>query len=77
MMAVYLWAYRRDVRPRGGAHQFKIDQEMRDELVRILDGNTLLALVDINTELRRCLPQKPATSTSTLVRTLDGMLMTI
>ena len=54
-----------------------IDEEMRDELERLLDVNPLLTLTQMKDELQRSLPDKPAVSPSTIARTMDGMLMTL
>ncbi|XP_072175538.1 uncharacterized protein [Diadema setosum] len=77
IVVVYLQQDRRDARPSGGPNRVKVDQEMRDQLAAMLDDNPLLTLSQMNDELRRRLPQKPAISVSTLARTLDEMLVTI
>ena len=61
-------------RPRGGANHVRVDDEMRNCLNDILNENYQLTLVQINQELRQCLPRKPTIHDRTLARTLEGML---
>ena len=44
-------------RPRGGANNVRVDNEMRDCLEGILNENCLMTLAQTNQELRRRLPQ--------------------
>ena len=50
---------------------------MRDCLEEIINENCLLAITQINPELRRGLPVKPKIHDSTVSRTLDGMLFRV
>ena len=77
IVATYLRTGRHEKLPTGGAHNTKVDEEMRDELERLLDVNPLLTLTQMKDELQRSLPDKPTVSPSTIARTLDGMLMTL
>lgn len=77
IIVVYLEQGRRDAVQRGGYRQSKVDDDMKDMLQAILDDNPLMTLDQINTELRRRLPNKPNISRTTLARALDGMLITI
>ena len=61
-------------RPRGGANNVRVDNEMRDCLEEIINENCLLTLAQINQELRQRLPRKPVIHDRTVVRTLEGML---
>ena len=61
-------------RPRGGANNVRVDNEMKDCLNDILNDNCMLTLAQINQELRRRLPRKPRIHDRTVSRTLDGML---
>ncbi len=45
--------------PWGGRNNIRVDEEMRDCLEQIINENCALTLVQINRELRRCLPHKP------------------
>ena len=74
--------YLRDGRPnklpKGGAINRKIDDDMRDALQRYIDDNPLMTLSQLNAQLRADLPNKPfVTTSSTIARTLDGMLITL
>lgn len=77
IVRVYLDEDRRDAVPRGGARRRKVDDDMNNELERIVNNNPLLTLEQINGDLRRSLPNKPFISRSTLARALDGMLFTM
>ena len=52
-MATYLRTGRHEKLPTGGAHNTKVDEEMRDELERLLDVNPLLTLTQMKDELQR------------------------
>ena len=43
-------------RPCGGAHNVRVDNEIKDCQNNILNNNCMLTLTQINQELRRCLP---------------------
>jgi len=61
-------------RPRGGANNVRVDDQMKDCLNEILNENCMLTLAQINQELRRRLPAKPRIHDRTVARTLEGML---
>ena len=68
---------RRENLPRGGAHNIKIDDEMRDVVQQIIEENPLLTLDDINNALRQRLPNKPHIKRSALGNTIDGMFYSV
>ena len=74
LVARYIRERRIAERPRGGANNVCVDNEMKDCLNDILNDNCMLTLAQINQELRRCLPRKPRINDRTVARTLDGML---
>ena len=55
----------------------RVDDEMRDCLEEIINGNCLITLTQINHELRRRLPVKPEIHDRTVSTTLDGMLFQV
>ena len=61
-------------RPRGGANNVRVENEMKDCLNDILNDNCMLTLAQINQELRRRLRRKPRIHDRTVARTLDRML---
>ncbi|XP_038073595.1 uncharacterized protein LOC119741770 [Patiria miniata] len=77
IVGVYLRDGRRNKLPKGGPINQKVDDDMRDALQGYLDDNPLLTLRQLNTQLRADLPDKPFVTTSTIARTLDGMLITL
>ena len=50
---------------------------MRYALQRYIYDNPLMTLSQLNAQLRADLPNKPFVTTSTIARTLDGMLITL
>ena len=74
IVARYIREGRVAERPRGGANNVRVDNEMKDCLNDILNDNCMLTLAQINQELRRRLPRKPRIHDRTVARTLDGML---
>ena len=62
--------------PRGGNRNAKIDNDMRDRLRASLNADPLATLVQLKADLEASLPNKPRIATSTIARTLDGMLYT-
>ena len=77
IVATYLRTGRREKLAKGGAKNGKIDDEMRQELMRLIEDNPLLTLLQMKNDLAASLPNKPPISTSTIARALDGMLITI
>ena len=55
----------------------RVDNEMRDCLIEILNKNCLLTLTQLNQELRQRLPRKPRICDRTVARTLEGMLFRV
>ena len=74
IVARYIREGRIQERPRGGRNNVRVDDEMKDSLKQIINENCLPLLGQINRELRRRLPVKPAIHDRTVARTLDGML---
>lgn len=65
------------VRPRGGFRQEtnKVDDEMRNALVAIVEEHSAFTLSQIKNELQVRLPAKPAISIASVRKILDGQLM--
>ena len=63
--------------PRGGRNNVKVDDDMRQCLLDIVDEDCTLTITAINQELRRRLPRKPHIHDRTVGRALDGMLITL
>ena len=65
-------------RPRGGLRQqrVKVDDEMRNAAVNIVEQHSAYTLKQILEELLRRLPDKPIISISSLANILDGKLVT-
>ena len=64
-------------RVRGGNRRPRTDDEMRQEVVRIVEEHSEYTLNQINDELRIRLPNKPHISKSSLCALLDGQLITV
>ena len=62
-------------RPRGGARNSKVDQEMTEACVAIVEQHVEFTLSQINHELRLQLPNKPRVCISTISKTLHGQLI--
>jgi len=77
IVATFIRSGRRDKLPRGGATHHKMDDDMKNHLEVILERNPLLTLQQMRTSLNDNLPNKPEVSTSTIARSLDGMLITL
>ena len=60
-----------------GVKNRKIDDDMRTTLERLHYANPLMTLVQMKQQLQARLPHKPTVSTSTIARTLNGMLITL
>ena len=76
IIGTFLHEGRRDQLPKGGAKNRKIYDDMRTTLERLLDENPLMTMVQMKQQLQARLPHKPTVSTSTIARTLNGMLIT-
>ena len=77
IVARYIREGRIEERPRGGRNNVRVDEEMRNCLIEIVDESCLLTLWQINRELRRRLPNKPFIHDRSVARTLDGMLFRV
>jgi len=77
IIATFLGTGRRNKAAKGGPRNVKVDNDIRTEIERLIEDNPLLTLLQIKTELEANLPNKPPLSTSTIARTLDGMLLTL
>lgn len=62
---------------RGGAHNVKVDGDMREKISEIIGANAAATLQTINDELRRLLPDKPHISTKHLSKVCRGMFFTL
>lgn len=63
--------------PRGGRNNVKVDDEMKQCLIDIVEEDCTLTLSAINSELRRRLPRKPNIHDRTVARALDGSLVSL
>ena len=75
IVATFVTEGRFEERPRGGAHNVKVDDEMKQCLSEIVNENCLLTLRNINEELRRRQPTKPEVNDRTVGKALNGMLV--
>ena len=64
-------------RPRCGANNVRVHDEMRDCVQDILNENCLLTLTQMNEELRRRLTTKHRIHDRTVAQTLEGMLFSL
>ena len=65
-------------RPRGGANNRKVNQEMIQVIIQIVEDHPEFTLTQINQELRlRCPPPVPLISESTVAKVLDAQLITL
>ena len=62
---------------RGGAHNVKIDQEMKDKVVEIIEANPAVTIKRMNEILKDSLPDKPSISDNRLGRICDGMFYSL
>lgn len=62
---------------RGGAPHKKVDEEMKTEIVRIVEENSAITMREINEALRVRLPNKNPVTESTLCNTLEGQLLSL
>ena len=65
------------VRRRGGGRHIKIDQEMQQCLVRLVEQHPNFTLYQLNVEMRHELPDKSVACASTVHRLLKGQLITL
>lgn len=77
IITTYLREGRRNKLQRGGARNTKMDDEMKERLEHLIDRNPLMTLQEMKADLAESLPQKPAVSTSTIARALDGLFITL
>ena len=62
--------------PSGGSVYRKVDDEMRDELQKIVEEFPSMTLLEINRTLRNRKPNKPNVTPDCISKSLDGMLIT-
>lgn len=62
---------------RGGATYRKVDDEMRNEILQLVEENPAITLQRINEALRQRLPNKPHIGKTTVSNILDGALITM
>lgn len=65
------------VRPRGGARNLKVDEEMISEMMRTVEERAEYTLVQINAALRATLPHKPHITESTIAKTLKNRFVVL
>ena len=63
--------------PRGGNRPFKVDDEMRDLLLMVVDSDPTTTLQRLNDLLRETWPDKPRVSNATISRALHNCLVSI
>jgi hypothetical protein len=64
-------------RPRGGAHNLKVDDDIRNLASQFVEGNPLITIKELNAKIRRELPNKREVCDATLSNTIVGMLYTV
>ena len=74
IIARYIREGRIAERPRGGANNVRVENEMKDFLNDILNNNCMLTLAQINQELRRRFLRKPRIHDRTVASALHKML---
>lgn len=62
---------------RGGAHNVKVDGEMRDFIRQNIERNPVVTIQQLNQALRAGMQNKPQITDSCLAKTVDGMLYSI
>ena len=62
---------------RGGAHNVKVDADMREQISEIIGANAAATLQTIKDELRRLMPEKSHISTKHLSKVCYGLLYTL
>ena len=78
--AIISRAHRRDgvvALPRGGPRRMKLDDEIRNTLVQLVEEHPTFTLVQLKTELEILLPNKPLLSISSIARSLTGSLIVL
>lgn len=63
--------------PKGGRRNVKVDEEMKEEILKIVEEDCQVTLVNVNNRLRQRLPHKPHLTEQTVSRILDGNLITL
>lgn len=76
IITVWVQDGRVEKRERGGALNRKMDDEMKDVLIQIIDSSPFDTLQSCNNKLRQRLPNKPQVSIATIARALEGALIT-
>ena len=66
-----------EAKPRGGARNKKVDDEMAEEVRRLARENPFTTLVRIQDQLVANLPNKPRIHTSTIARHLHNQLISL
>ena len=62
-------------RPRGGRRNAKVDEEMTEQCVQIVENHPEFTLSQIKRKLELALPRKPHICISTISKTLHGQLI--
>ena len=63
--------------PCGGAHNIKVDDEMKEAIVSYVEENCQTTLKEIKEKLEHQFPTKPKISTVTIMKVLDGALYSV
>ena len=63
--------------PSGGAHHYKVDSEMKEELRAIISEYPCMSVKEINSTLSNCLYLQQQVTDDCISKNLDGMLFTL
>ena len=77
VIRVWMEEARVEAKPRGGALNKKVDDEMAEEVRRLARENPFTTLVRIQDQLVANLPNKPRIHTSTIARHLHNQLISL
>jgi len=77
VIRVWMEEARVEAKPRGGARNKKVDEEMAEEVRRLARENPFTTLVRIQDQLVANLPNKPRIHTSTIARHLHNQLISL
>ena len=64
-------------KPKGGAKNVKVDNEMISFVTEKLEDNPMITIKNLNQELRQALPNKPFITDRTLSNAIDGLTFTL
>ena len=66
-----------NARPRGGCRARKVDEEMLDFFIMMIEADPTITLKRLNDSVREVWPDKPRVSVSTINRALHGSLISV